>query len=203
MKNYVIGATFLVVVGIAAFFLFRSHGGPVPVTICSDEVRSREQTVKSSLSTAAKNLEEVKVALEGEGSNKYLDQLTKISPTDLLALKTCDTQCKLLELCLTRNKTGSVETTCPTEYKDYKARVEASLQLVARIEQYEKETQEAVADAQEVKRTAVLLADAQAGTGATGAREAVLRQNLAAQKQMLVTRVRKIDTIAEKVLTHR
>lgn len=202
MQKYLIGIAFAVVVGLAAFFFFRKDGA-IQVTICSDDIRSREATVTSSLSSAAKNLEEVKVALEGEESSTYGEQLTKITPTDLLALKTCDTQCKLLERCLSKSNVASVADACPTEYRDYQERVKDSLTLIAEVEQYEKETEEAVTQAKELKRTRELLAEASSGTAGTGTNAAVLRQNLALQKQTLASRVKRIDNMAEKVLVKR
>lgn len=198
MKNVSIGAAFLVVVGIAVYFSF-SGAGPAASAICSNEVHGRAQSVKTMLGTAAKNLEEVRPELDREASSRYLDRLSA-TPTSLRALETLATQCKLLERCLSRAKSGSE--TCPAEYRDYRARVDASLQLVARVEEYEKETQNALMQAREIKKIRGYLWDVQNSgvmdAGDQGA--AAIRKNLAAQRQVLAMRVKGIEDLAEKVL---
>ena len=173
MAKYLLWTCIFVVVVLAGVLLWLRYRPHAQVSICSDEVRGYQDTVQSSLSASEKDLEQVEVSLKGVTSKTYVDQLSRITPTDLLALKACDTQCKLLERCLSQNSGVSVDRGCTTEYKDYKARVDAALGVVLKVQEYEGVAKQAAEKADALSKAQKQLEYAQKGVGASGGREAV------------------------------
>jgi hypothetical protein len=133
MAKYLLWTCILIVVVLAGVLLWLRYRPHPQVSICSDEVRGYQDTVQSSLSGSEKDLKQVEVSLKGVTSRTYVDHLSRITSTDLLALKACDTQCKLLERCLSQNSGVSVDRGCASEYKDYKTRVDAALSVFSSV----------------------------------------------------------------------
>jgi hypothetical protein len=194
--KYVLGVFVAAVIGVAGFFLWRTYFEEV--SICADEVRGFQDAVGASIAATTQDLQEVRVALDGSSGREYTDDLEQLSAAEFLAVKACDTQCKLLERCLSESSGGSVASLCPQEYADYRKRVEDSLKLMQDLQEVASATKSAAVQAKSVVETKQLLLEAQNGAGASGGREAVLRQQLAAQMQSLTGQV---DTAARLART--
>lgn len=187
----------LIVVAIAAFLLFKHSSGP---QLCADDVRGYRESVESSLLASAKDLKSVEASLKGTTSQEYIEKLSQLQPADLLALKACDTQCKLLQRCLSLHPLASVQTACPSEYKDYNSRVEATLKLIAKIQDYEKATKDAAQKANALSTSQKELDDAKNGVGASGGRERVLEQRVEYEQRELKSKITDIDAVAKEIV---
>jgi len=200
MTKYFLGAAILIVAVLAGVLLWLHNRTAPQSSICADEVRGYQESVESSLGASTKGLSQIEVGLKGSTSKTYVDQLAQIKASDLLALKACDTQCKLLERCLSINPKASVEQACPTEYKDYKARVDAASLIMSKIQEYEHLTNKTAEQADTLSKTKKQLDEAQKGVGSSGGREEVLKRQVADQTQALSSQVGALDRLAKEIL---
>jgi hypothetical protein len=200
MKKYFFPVAVLIVIVFGVGLFLQKHVWKPAPAICSDDVRGYEEAVQSSLTASGKNLQEVAVKFGGSASKTYIDKLSELHPTDLLALKACDTQCKLLERCLNQNPKAAVAQACPKEYADYKSRVDAAIQLEQKIKEYEGATQTAVDKADTLSKAKQQLAEVQSGNGASGGREEVLKQHVAAAQEDLAAQVNAADALAKEIV---
>lgn len=200
MTKYFFGAVILIVVALGGYLLWhRDRPGPSP-SICSDDVRGYKDSVESALAASAKGLTQIEVGLKGSTSKTYVDQLAQMKASDLLALKTCDTQCKLLERCLNINPKASVDSACATEYKDYKARVDGAMHLVSSVQEYQRLTSEAADQADQLSKTQKQLEEAKQGVGSSGGREEVLKQRVDVQTKVLMAQIAAADKLAKEIV---
>lgn len=200
MTRYFFAAAILIVAVLAGYLLWQHNRVTPHTSICADEVRGYKDAVESSLSASAKGLNRIEVGLNGNTSKTYIDQLAQIKASDLLALKTCDTQCKLLERCLTINPKASVDTACATEYKDYKSRVDGALHVVSEVQEYQRLTDQASQQADTLSKTQKQLEEAQKGVGSSGGREEVLKRQVQDQTQALISQIAAMDSKAKAIL---
>ena len=200
MTKYLLPIAIVLVVGFAAVMFWQKHFQDAPPAICADDVRGYEETVGSSLAAAAKNLQEIGVKFNGTTSKTYIERLSQLRPTDLLALKACDTQCKLLERCLNQNPKATVSQACPTEYSDYKARVDAALKAQTKLKEYEDATKQAADHADALSTAQKQLAEVQSGVGASGGREEVLKQHVAAEQAAVEAQILAADSLAKELI---
>jgi len=107
--------------------------------------------------------------------------------------------CRLLERCLDRHSQDSVAA-CPTEYADYKSRIDKALEIVERVNQFALATKNARSQAEILSTTQEQLAETQSGVGASGGREEVLKQRAEAQRNALNSQVLDMASIAQDVL---
>jgi hypothetical protein len=198
MARYFLALVMAVVVGGVVYLLWERRA--TETSICADEVRGYQQKVESTLSGATKDIREASVKADGQTSKEYVDKLSNLRPSDFLALKTCDTQCRLLERCLNQNPKASVAIACPTEYADYQTRIREAMKIVSQVEEYAAAAKQAVTQAKEVEKTQQELKDAQNGVGASGGREQVLKQRVTEQKTQLLAHVQRADDLAKTVV---
>ena len=200
MTKYFFAAAILIVVALSGYLLWQRNRVDPHSSICADEVRGYQESVESSLAASTKGLNRIEVGLNGTTSKTYIDQLAQIKPSDLLALKTCDTQCRLLERCLSINPGASVDKACATEYKDYKTRVDGALGVVSKVQDYERLMNQAAGQADALSKTQKQLEEAQKGVGSSGGREEVLKRQVADQTQELTSQVTAIDKLAREIV---
>jgi hypothetical protein len=200
MTKYFLAAAILIVAVLGGYLLWQRNRVTPHSSICADDVRGYQESVESSLAASAKGLNRIEVGLKGTTSKTFIDQLAQIKPSDLLALKTCDTQCKLLERCLGINPRASVDSACATEYKDYKARVDGALGVVSKVQEYERLTKQAAEQADALSKTQEQLHVAPNGVGSIGGREEVLKRQVANQTQGLISQVAAIDNLAKEIV---
>jgi hypothetical protein len=144
--------------------------------ICSDDVRGYENLASSSLNATRENLSKIKGSLTVEERQKVPTQLDGLTATNFQTLKACDTQCKLLGQCLRFVFMTPPSQACPTEYADYKLRVDSAMKFLDALHQVEMRSGQATQNADALKRRRQDIEDLeQNSSGATGGRLAVLQ----------------------------
>lgn len=144
--------------------------------ICSDEVRGYETAAKASLDAARESLISLKASLGNEESQKVPSQIDGLTATNFAALKACDTQCKILGRCLRFVYLKSPSDACPTEYKDYKARVNSALELLAGLQRLDTVAKKAAPKAQALKKARQEVKELERSSGSVGSRLEILKE---------------------------
>jgi hypothetical protein len=162
-------------------------------TICEDDVRGYETTANSSLEVARNALSKINSSASTTIGTKVAAQLAGLNASNFASLKACDTQCKLLDRCLRFVFFKAPSDACPTEYKDYKQRVDAASGLLKQVEGVAASAQDAQKKADEIDRNQKAVNELANSSGATGGRVDQLKEQIGKLTDDLSAELSSID----------
>ncbi|TXL70116.1 hypothetical protein FHP25_35940 [Vineibacter terrae] len=147
-----------------------------PKDICADDVRGYERAASASLNVIRQNLSKIEATAGTAERLQVPAQLKGLSPTNFAALRACDTQCKLLGRCLRYVYLRAPSEACPTEYADYKTRVDSALKVLERLEEMAKKSEQVARGAESLGETREKIKQLESSAlGSTGGRLAALK----------------------------
>ncbi|WP_234685085.1 hypothetical protein [Bradyrhizobium monzae] len=188
MKNKVL-IGFLVIVAFALIAVFIR---PSP-TICADDVRGYETTASSSIEVARNALSKINSSASTTIGTKVAAQLDGLNATNFASIKACDTQCKLLDRCLRFVFFKPPSEACPTEYRDYKQRIDAASGLLRQVEGVAASAEDARKKADEIGRSQKAIEELANSSGATGGRVDQLKAQIGKLTNDLSAQLSSID----------